>query len=170
MNVSRGKDFEGCVQASIEQLDQPNDHVSILRLYDPQGGQLGVSNPCDFIAYKRPQEYWLECKSTHANTLSIYTAPNPKKKKYGAFSNTQWEEMLKASKKDIVAGAVVWWIAHDVTKFIPIQELEKIRNTGAKSIRYDLDIPNSLIIKGRKKRIYFDYDFSEFFEKYQNGC
>lgn len=159
---NRGKDFEGEVQSAIERLGD----VSILRLYDPQGGYLSVSNPCDFIAFKRPQEYWLECKSTHSNTLAIYTAPNPKNKKYGAFSNTQWEGMLSATKYGIVAGALVWWIANDTTKFIPIQELVKIRNAGAKSIRYDLDIPNSLIIGGHKKRIYYDYDFSEFFERY----
>lgn len=164
--VSRGKSFEDNVKDSILKLGD----VYIQRLYDPQGGQLGVSNPADFIAYKRPQFYLLECKSTHANTLSIYTAPNPKKKKYGAFSNTQWEGMLGASKYGVVAGGLVWWIDHDVTKFIPIQELEKIRNIGAKSIRYDLDIPNSLIIKGRKKIVNFDYDFTEFFNKYENGC
>lgn len=164
--VNRGKSFEDNVKDSILKLGD----VYIQRLYDPQGGQLGVSNPADFIAYKKPQFYLLECKSTHANTLSIYTAPNPKKKKYGAFSNTQWEGMLEASKFGAVAGGLVWWIDHDVTKFIPIQELEKIRNTGAKSIRYDLEIPNSLIIKGRKKIVNFDYDFTEFFNKYENRC
>lgn len=163
MSVNRGKDFEGCVYSSIEQLGD----VNILRLYDPQGGYLSVSNPCDFIAYRRPQEYWLECKSLHENTLSIHS--NNPKRKYGAFSNTQWEGMLGATKNGVVAGGIVWWIAHDVTKFIPIQELEKIRNSGAKSIRYDLDIPNSLVIKGTKKRVYFDYDFREFFEKYEKG-
>lgn len=165
MKTNRGKDFEGEVQSAIERQGD----VSILRLYDPQGGQVGVANPCDFIVFKRPQEYWLECKSTHENTLSIYTAPNPKNKKYGAFSNKQWEGMLEATKYKVVAGAVVWWIEHDVTKFIPIQELERIRNTGAKSIRYDLEIPHSLVIKGIKKRVYFDYDFTRFFEKYKNG-
>lgn len=160
MAVNRGKDFEGEVQAAIERLGD----VHIQRLYDPQGGYASVSNPCDFIAYKRPQEFMLECKSTHENTLAIYS-PNPKKK-YGAFSNTQWEEMLKATKYGVVAGGVIWWIDRDVTKFVPIQELEKIRNTGAKSIRYDLDIPGSVVIPGAKKRIYFDYDFTEFFNKF----
>lgn len=165
MSVSRGKDFESTVFKYIENM---ND-VYIMRINDNMGGYSGVCGACDFVAYKRPQFYMLECKSTHANTLSIYTAPNPKNKKYGAFSNTQWEGMLDATKNGVVAGGLVWWIDHDVTKFIPIQELEKLRKAGAKSIRYDLDIPNSLIIKGQKKRVYFDYDFSEFFEKYANG-
>ena len=164
--VNRGKGLEGCVQSSIE----PLEHTYIMRINDNMGGYSGVCGACDFVVFKRPQFYMLECKSTHANTLSIYTAPNPKNKKYGAFSNTQWEGMLDATKKGVVAGGLVWWIDHDVTKFIPIQELEILRKAGAKSIRYDLDIPNSLIIKGHKKRVYFEYDFSEFFEKYENGC
>ena len=163
MTVNRGKSLEDHVKDAVERLGD----VHIQRLYDPQGGYSAVANPCDFMAYKRPQAYMLECKSTHENTLAIYS-PNPKKK-YGAFSNTQWEGMLYASQFDVVAGGLIWWIEKDVTKFVPIQELQKIRDTGAKSIRYDLDIPNSLIIKGEKKRIYFDYDFSEFFEMYKNG-
>ena len=93
MSVSRGKSFEDIVKKCIERLDD----VDIQRLYDTQGGYSSVANPADFIVYKRPQFYLLECKSTNANTLSIYTAPNPKKKRYGAFSNNQWEEMLKGS-------------------------------------------------------------------------
>ena len=162
MSTNRGKGLEDIVKNCIEQLGD----VYIQRLYDPQGGYSAVANPCDHICFKRPQFYMLECKSTHENTLSIYTPPNPKNKKYGAFSNRQWEGMLEATQFGVVAGGIIWWIEHDVTKFVPIQELEKIRNSGAKSIRYDLDIPNSLIIKGEKKRVYFDYDFTEFFEKY----
>lgn len=162
--ISRGKQFEDVVKDAIESLGD----VHIQRLYDTQGGYVSVANPADFLAYKRPQAYMLECKTTHENTLAIFS-PNPKKK-YGAFSNTQWEGMLNASKYGVVAGGLIWWIEHDVTKFVPIQELQKIRDTGAKSIRYDLDIPNSLIIKGDKKRVFFNYDFSEFFNKYSNGC
>ena len=160
MSVNRGKDFEGNVKDAVESLAD----VYILRLYDPQGGYVGVANPCDFICYKRPQMYMIECKSVHKNLLPIYgTDP---KKKYGNVSNTQWEGMLEATKSGVVAGVLCWWIDKDITKFLPIQELEAYRNSGAKSIRYDYELPNSLIIKGDKKRIYFDYDFSEFFQKY----
>ena len=160
MGVNRGKDFEGEVKDAIEKVSD----VYILRLYDPQGGYAGVANPCDFICYKRPQMYMLECKSTHENTLAIYS-PNPKKM-YGNISNTQWEGMLAATRLGVVAGVICWWIDRDVTRFLPIQELEKIRNTGAKSVRYDTNVLNSLDIAGTKKRIYFEYDFNEFFRTY----
>ena len=161
MSTNRGKDFEAIVKECIHRIDG----VYILRLYDPQGGYLSVSNPCDFVAYKRPCMYMLECKSRKGNTLSLYS-PNPKSP-YGDISRTQWEGMLEATHSGVVAGVLCWWIERDTTKFLPIQELEAYRNSGAKSIRYDYDLPNSLIIRGNKKRVFFDYDFSEFFEKYR---
>ena len=158
--VNRGKSFEGIVRECFNKAQV----AYVQRLYDPQGGYASVANPCDLFVYKKPRLHMLECKSIHGNTLPIYS-PNPKKK-YGNISNTQWEEMLKATDYDVVGGVLCWWIDRDVTKFLPIQELEVYRNSGAKSIRYDYDLPNSLIIKGEKKRVYFDYDFREFFEKY----
>ena len=158
MSVNRGKSFEGVVKESVEQTG-----TYILRLYDPQGGYSSVANPCDFIAYNNGKMYMLECKSLHGNTLSIYgTDP---KRKYGKVSNTQWEGMLKASKtQGIVAGVLVWWIDNDVTRFIPIEELEQYRNSGAKSIKYDTDL--GIYIEGNKKRVFFDYDFEKFFQKF----
>ena len=160
MSVNRGKSFEDEVRSALECVSG----LYVQRLYDPQGGYAGVANPCDFICYQRPQFYMLECKSTHENTLAIYS-PNPKKK-YGAISNTQWEGMLAATQYGVVAGVLCWWIDRDTTRFLPIQELAKIRDSGAKSVRYDANVPNSLEIAGAKKRIYFDYDFTEFFQTY----
>lgn len=160
MAVNRGKDFEDEVRKSLEKIDG----LYVERLYDPQGGYAGVANPCDFICYKRPQFYMLECKSTHEDRLAIYS-PNPKKK-YGMISNTQWEGMLAATQFGVVAGVICWWIDRDVTRFFPIQELANLRDSGAKSVRYDANVSDSLEIAGTKKRIYFDYDFTEFFQIY----
>lgn len=157
MAVNRGKDFESIVKECMQRV--PDTYV--LRLYDPQGGYASVANPCDFIVSHKRQMYMIECKSVHKNLLPIFS-PNPKNK-YGNISNTQWEGMTEATQFGVVAGVLVWWIDHDITRFIPIQELQAIRDTGAKSIRYDTEIPNSIYIKGEKKRVYFDYDFEEFF-------
>ena len=160
MAVNRGKNFEAVVKDCFEQV--PNTYI--LRLYDPQGGYVSVANPCDFIVYRSPKMYMLECKSVHGNLLPIYS-PDPKKK-YGNISNTQWERLLNASNYGVVAGVLCWWVDRDVTRFLPIQTLTGYRNEGNKSIRYDYDLSNSLIIKGNKKRIFFDYDFTEFL----GGC
>lgn len=158
MSVNRGKDLELIVKDCAERVDG----VFVQRLYDPQGGFASVANPCDFIMYRYPKMYMIECKSVHGNTIPIYT-PNPNKR-YGNISNTQWLGLLEASKYGIVAGIICWWVDKDVTRFIPIQSLEGIRSNGAKSIRYDAIIPNSYTIVGTKKRVYFDYDFRGFFE------
>lgn len=163
-NTNRGKDFEAVVKEGIEKTG-----TYVLRLYDPQGGYASVANPCDFIAFRNHKMFMIECKSLHGNTFSIYS--NDPKKKYGKVSNTQWEGLLEASKKGVVAGVLIWWIDADVTKFVPIQTLQNIRDKGAKSIRYDADLPwqSFIDIEGSKKRVYFDYDFEKFFNFFEKG-
>ena len=164
MSVNRGKDFEAVVRECMQKVPE----TYVLRLYDPQGGYSSVANPCDFVVYRRGILYMIECKAVHGNLLSINS--NDPKKKYGQISNTQWEGLLEARKKGVVAGVLVWWIDHDVTKFIPIEEVALQKDyCEAKSIRYDLDIPYSNIITGTKKRVFFDYDFEAFFNKHEEG-
>lgn len=158
MSVNRGKDFEAEVQGALERAG-----AYVLRLYDPQGGYVGVANPCDFVAYKGRQMFMLECKAIHKDLLSINS--NDPKRKYGNVSNRQWEGMLDAAERGgVVAGVLCWWIDRDVTKFIPIQKLQELKEQGNKSVRYDIE--GVYEIEGKKKRIFFDYDFSTFFEKF----
>lgn len=155
-NVNRGKQFEDQIRAGLEKVPD----TSVLRLIDPQGGQAGVSNICDFVAFHYPHQWFIECKSCYGNTLSIHT--NNPKNKYGAISNTQWEGLLKMSPiTGVVAGVIVWFIDHDETLFIPIQVLQDLRNSGAKSININ-KIDRSLCcrIPAEKKRVLFDYDFT----------
>ena len=156
MAVNRGKTFESKVEAQLNKI--PN--VSIDRLHDQTTGYAGSSNICDYIVYKKPYEYYLELKSVHGNTISIYG--NDIKHKYGNISNKQWEGLLeKASIDGVFAGVIVWWIDKDITKYISIQELQAYRNAGHKSIRYDADI--GIIIHSRKLRVFFNYDWELFF-------
>ena len=171
MSVNRGKQFEDIVKGAFESV--PDTHVK--RLYDVQGGYLGVANECDFYVFKTPNLFLIECKSVHGNTLSI--SSNDPKRKYGAISNTQWEGMLAATMtKNVVAGVLCWWVDRDVTMFLPIETLHWAReHVGLKSIRYDFpqqtldsslynQVYSAIPIEGKKKRVFFEYDMQKFLD------
>jgi len=176
---NRGKQFEEVFRESCEKVEG----LSIDRLHDQTNGFMGSSNICDFIVYKKPYEYYFECKSVHGNTLSIFS--NDPKKKYGNITNKQWEGLLEKSEiEGVFAGIVCWWIDKDVTRFIPIKDLQNLRDTGLKSVRYDSKVVHRkygklgkerllniqefdglITIDGTKKRVFFDYDMLKFFEE-----
>lgn len=161
MATNRGKEFEQRIKEAFEKVDG----VSIDRLHDQTTGYLGSANICDFIVYKEPYEYYIECKSVHGNTLP-----------FSNITDTQWRGLLEKSKiKGVTAGVICWWIDKDVTLFIPIQILQKLKlEYNRKSIRYDNPLVGvrpdeeqpfvrQIEIKGTKKRVFFDYDMKEFF-------
>lgn len=163
MAENRGKKFEEVIKESF--LKVPN--VSIDRLHDQTTGYKGSQNICDFIVYKEPYEYYIECKSVHGASLP-----------FSNITETQWNGLLEKSKiEGVFAGIIVWFVDKDVTKFIPIELLDVLRKSGDKSIRF-----NSLFIgvqtvtgfipvvdlKGKKKRVFFDYDMEEFFDEIQH--
>lgn len=152
MAINRGKDFEKVIKESFEKV--PN--TSVVRLHDQTNGFAGSTNPCDFLIYHAPHLYALECKSVHGNTLP-----------FSNITKFQWQSLLDMSKVDgVFAGVMCWWIDKDVTLFIDIRRLEYLRNAGLKSIRYDNEEWTDLIvpIKGKKKRVFFEYDMEEFFK------
>lgn len=181
MSVNRGKQFEKKIRQAFEKIPG----VSIDRVTDQTTKYLGSTNICDFIVYKKPYEYYIECKSVHGNTLSIYSIPKPDKNGvlhgfYGNISDAQWEGLLEKSKiEGVVAGVICWWINKDTTLFIPIQILKAERLEGKKSIKFDYEnqfleyYPSSKLeietikILGEKKRVYFDYDMEEFFTHFK---
>ena len=156
---NRGKQFEGVIRESF--LKVPD--VSIDRIHDQTTKNKGSSNICDFIVYKKPHEYYIECKSIHGNTFPLSN-----------ITDTQWKGLLKKSQiLGVHAGIICWWIDKDVTKFLPIQLLEYLKTVkGKKSIRYDFEpfdrntiicnAFNFIEITGKKKRILFDYDMEQF--------
>ena len=164
MAVNRGKQFEEVIKEAF--LKVPD--VSVVRLHDQTTGYLGSKNHCDFIVYKKPLEYHLECKSVHGNTFP-----------FSNITENQWNGLLEKSKiKGVVAGVIVWFVDKDVTLFVPITVLNDIRNKGAKSIKYNehakiylcgaevkAHIGNIIAIKGKKKRVFFDYDMEQFFNE-----
>lgn len=160
MAVNRGKDFENVIRDAFEKVPD----TCVTRLLDPTNGYLGVRNISDFIIYRYPYQYFIECKSVHGNTLRI--SGTTVHDKYGIFTNNQWEGMLAVSKiKGVIAGTMCWWVDKDVTKFIPIQALEHEKFIGVKSIRYDNNNLSNIEIVGKKKRVFWEYDMKPFFKE-----
>jgi len=155
-----GKKFEAAIRQSFEKVPG----VSIDRLHDQMNGFKGSQNICDFIVYKKPYEYYFECKSVHGTTLSIF-GKDPKKK-YGNITNTQWEGLVQKSKiEGVTAGIICWWVDYDETWFIPIWVLEDARNVvHAKSINIRKPHMQGYWVPlcGKKKRVFFDYDMRSF--------
>lgn len=156
MGENRGKKFENVIKTAFEKVDG----VSIDRLHDQTTGFKGSSNICDFIVYKEPNEFYIECKSVHGASLP-----------FSNITDKQWQGMLEKSRiKGVFAGVICWWIDKNVTLFIPIQVLQICKYRGWKSIRYDVSGYRGSIkeIKGKKKRIFFEYDMKEFFNEIQS--
>lgn len=150
--VSRGKDFE----LEIRQAFEREKNVSVDRLKDTMSGYMGDNNICDFIVYKKPRIYYLECKAIHGNTLNFKSDIRP----------NQWNGLSKKNMIDGVhAGFLVWFIDHDVTYYVDIQLMNSLRSKGIKSLRYDAVANSPLMFKiaGKKKRILFSYNMESFF-------
>ena len=149
--INRGKDFEQIIREGfLNVLD-----TTVIRLPDPTNGYLGVRNPADFLIYHYPYEYFIECKTVNTTRLPFVN-----------ITFNQWHGMLDASKvKGVVAGVICWYVQDDLTIFIPIQVLEKMKQAGEKSVNLK-KLPAGIIkLKGEKKRVFFDYDINDFIEQ-----
>lgn len=159
MGQNRGKPFEKHIEEAFNRVAG----VSVDRIHDQTTRFKGSKNVSDYIVYKRPHEYYIECKSTTTNTLSFAKI-------------TQWDALLEKSNYDgVISGVMIWFINRDVTMFIPIQSLEIAKHNGCKSVPYNcLEVDKGkgfygFNIAGRKKKVYFDYDMTKFFEDVENS-
>ena len=156
-NHNYGKKFEDIIKDSFSLLD-----VDVQRLYDTTNGFTGIKQPSDFIIYKYPYQYYVECKCTWDNT----------------FHQSKIPQLMELAKKSlingVVAGAMIWFIKHDTTVFIPVETLVKhYYNNSSVNIK---QIQNNTLseagkyftIQGQKKRIFFEYDMIKFFEEVEN--
>lgn len=144
--MNRGKKFESLIKSALDKIDG----VYTLRLYDVCGS---TSYPCDYISYKFPYLYLLECKSHQGNTLP-----------FAAISNNQWKYMSEAIKisKHIKAYVIVWFVDKDVTKVFSMKYLLLLKDKGKKSVRFDDDTGKD--VPATKKRTYFDYNLENLFK------
>lgn len=154
MAINRGKQFEDIIKSAFEQVED----VSIDRLHDQTTGYYGSKNICDFIVYKYPYQYYIECKSVHGNTLPLSN-----------ITDNQYNGMLEKSEiAGVKAGVICWFVDKDATFFIPITAIEIMKeDLKRKSINIKDCYENDTFIEipGKKKRVFFDYNMNKFFEE-----
>ena len=158
MAENRGKQFEGVIKEAFEKVPG----VSIDRLHDQTNGFVGSSNICDFIVYKEPNEIYIECKSCHGNTFPLSN-----------ITDNQRKGMLEKSNiYGVLAGVIIWWVDKDLTVFVPIKEIQRLKDANHKSISANAALDGYIWcyeIPGKKKRVFFDYDMQKFLEDVQSG-
>lgn len=147
--TNRGKKFEQQIKKSFEKISD----LSIDRFYDTTNGFAGIHNVSDFVVYKYPIQLYVECKSTHNDKFY-----------WDKLSQGQYEGMKEKFKiRGVYAGVILWFIQHDITVYIPIDYITKLKLNGIKGISYE-DVVNTdevYIIPQKKHRVYCDYDFTE---------
>ena len=114
---------------------------------------MGQRNVGDFICYKYPLMFIIDCKSIQGNTLP--------------FSDLrQYDQMLEYKNiKGVRVGFVVWFVDHDKVLWIPVQTMEKIQKEGLKSYNirkmFDNDDYPVLEIPSYKLRTFMKSNYSE---------
>ena len=148
-NKNLGKNFEAIIGDSFRAMTD----VSVDRIPDQTMKFKDRKNVSDYIVYKYPHQYYVECKSVHGNILPIANITQ---------LEPLWEKEVLT--KGVKSGVMCWWVDKDITRWIPVEEIVKRKADGKKSIRFDEDIEGSKTIAGRKKKVYFEYDMKTFFK------
>ena len=148
MAVNRGKSFE---ERFKEDWERTIPDSSIDRIYDSVSGYKTVSNISDFIGFKQPNIFYLECKSTNENTFNFAKL-------------TQYDKLTgKVGIPGVRAGVVIWFVKHDTVLYVPISTITKMKADGLKSVNVRT-IFNSEYkfynIPSQKLRVYMESDYS----------
>lgn len=147
MAVNRGKQFEAKV---AEDLAKVSD-FSVERLPDQMSGYRGSKNTCDYLCYKYPHFYYIECKTTNENTFPLSAL-------------TQYDALLaRKGRKGVRSGVLLWFVKHDTVVYVPIATFEQIKNDGLKSVNIKMlndDTYRLIVVPSIKKRVFLDSDYT----------
>lgn len=121
MAKNRGKEFEDNFKKTVEESQKNGFQVDIQRLYDVIGKKT-IEQPADFTCYYKPNEIYVECKSTNDSSFSYYTQP-------------QYERLIKKSLIDgVKAGMLVWFVKYKRVFWVDIDWMQGFYNSrGIKS-------------------------------------
>lgn len=132
---------------------------SIDRLYDATSGFKTVSNISDFICYKYPHIYYMECKSTQEKSFPLNHL-------------TQYDKLVeKVGIPGVVTGVIIWYYNYDQVVFIPITTIKLIKESGVKSINIDKLLKSDyefIKVPSIKKRTFMDSDYSIIIDYYKD--
>lgn len=147
MASNQGKAFE---QKFKEDIKKTIPGVTIDRIYDTMGNYK-TSNVCDFIAYKYPNIFYVECKSCIGNTFNLNKL-------------TQYDKLKdKVGIKGVRAGVVLWFREHMQVWYVPINTITQLKKDGKKSVHvFDTVDQGYRVIKipSVEKRVFLDSDYS----------
>ena len=117
--INYGKKFEEKFKLDWEECFPDS---TITRLYDVTTGYLSLSTISDYICYKYPYQFFIECKTHKGASIP--------------FANiTQYEKMSKVvGVTGIRAGVVLWLYEKDKVFYIPISTITQMKNDGKKSV------------------------------------
>lgn len=148
MATNRGKQFELKLKSDWVRT-VPNS--SIDRIYDTVNGLKGVSNICDFIGFKKPNIFYLECKSHLGNTFPFSAL-------------RQYDKLVsKIGIEGVRTGVVIWFIEHDRVIYVPAKTLKQMKLDNKKSVNIttlDKDNYRYIEIPSIKKKVFMDSDYS----------
>lgn len=148
MSVTLGKKFEAKVKEDLSLLPD----CSIDRLHDQTTGyKITSQNPSDYIFYKYPNEYYIECKTTAGASFSFNQL-------------TQYNLLIeKCGIPGVRAGVVIWFYEKDTILYVPVKTVQTMKEEGKKSLNYklaDSDTYRIIKVPSVKKRTFMDSDYS----------
>lgn len=145
-----GKKFEACVKEGLE-ASFPKEESITIRIPDQQSKYKGTSsNICDILSFYNGRLYLVEAKSTHETTFNFARL-------------TQYDDLLKY--KDVPNAfpiVVVWFIELDTIVVATINEIERMKLGGMKSIHpkwLETNEYKLYRVPATKKRKFFKCDF-----------
>ena len=147
MALNKGKQWEQKIKEDFSKLPG----ATFDRLYDPEGGKLGVRNVADAIGYCFPYHFYIEAKSCKGNTFPLTNL-------------SQYEKLKeKVGIKGVRAGVFLWFIEHQKVAYVPISTVTKLKEDMKKSVNIkmlDTDEYNIKVIPSITKRVFPECDYS----------
>ena len=148
MADSKGKKFE---ERFLEDWKETMPDSSIDRIYDSVSGYKSISNISDFIAYKLPNIFYIECKTTKDSTFNFHKL-------------TQYDKLVeKVGISGVRAGVLIWFYNFDRVLYVPIKTISKMKEDGLKSVninKIDSSDYRFYNIPSRKLRVFMKSDYS----------